>query len=586
MNKKYPINTLIKKLSTDDCGAHILYVFSDIDKYIENATKFIYEGITQGDIVLFNDSEELNKTIVEQLKSLGLTKDQLNNLKLIEMNKFYLGRRTFDAFKVSQALRNVVQPYMEQGYSVRTWGQVPFINENVTIEQLRLYECNCDDYIGERKMISVCTYDGFNTPALVQNELLKTHTHFMTDDDYLISPFYHKKHHQSLTTGELYRIQKLEQQKQYLEERNNDLLSENKSVKLKNEVIKQNEAKLCTIINELPLPIIIRNESTILFYNEVAKKQFQINSENIFELRNLIPFFEKFSLIEAAEKQIQEHQFSHINGEKKFYLVKSISLLFDRQEAFLHSFIDITQEKDNENLIIRSEKMNIAGELAASIAHELRNPLAAIKGFFHILKTSDEEKELYFNVIEDELSRIEQISSELLTLAKPHSEDRKVHNIIQLVNEVILLLTSQANMKSVEINLLTKKDEIFIKCEAAKIKQVFINMIKNAIDAMENPGNISLVVNEMSDNIQIEIIDEGSGIPEEVISKIGEPFYTTKEKGTGIGLMVCYQIIESHGGNIQVESKVGNGTKFTITFPTLTKKVTTSNEKKANVVPS
>ena len=580
MNNIYPINTLTKKLSNDDSGAHILYVFSDIDKYVEIAANYIYEGITQGDFVLLIDTEELNKTIVEQLKSMSLTKDQLNNLKLIEMNKFYLGGRPFDAFKASQTLRNEVQPYFDQGYNVRTWGQIPFNNKNINIEQIRLYECNCDNYIGERKMISVCTYDGFIIPASVQNELLKTHTHFMTDDDYSISPFYNKKHHQSLTTEELYKIQKLEQQMQYLEDKNNDLLFENKSVKLKNEVIKQNEAKLCTIINELPLPIIIRNESNVLFYNEVANNQFQIKSENLFELSNLIPFFDEFSLNVATEKQIQEHQFRHINGEKKFYLVKSISLLFEGEEAFLHSFIDITQEKDNENLIIRSEKMNIAGELAASIAHELRNPLAAIKGFFHILKTSNEQKELFFTVIEDELSRIEQISSELLTLAKPHSEVRKVHNIIQLVNEVILLLTSQANMKSVEINLLTKKDEIFIKCEAAKIKQVFINMIKNAIDAMKNPGNICLVVYEMKDSIQIEIIDEGCGIPEEVISKIGEPFYTTKEKGTGIGLMVCYKIIESHGGNIQVESTVGNGTKFTITFPTLKENVTTSNEQK------
>lgn len=564
---EYPITKLTNQHSISQSGAHILYVFSDIEKYINHAANFIYEGITQGDFILLVDTEKLNKTIIERLKVMGLSKEQINNIIVIDINQFYFVEGQFDGFKVSQRLRNVVQPYIDKGYNIRTWGQIAINNEHINMEQLRLYECNCDDYIESREMISVCAYDGFFTPASVQNELLKTHTHFMTDDDYSLSPFYNKKYHQSLPTAELQRIQKLEQQNQYLKNKNCNLISENKSIKLKSQIIKQSESRLRTIINELPIPIIIKDETNLLFYNEVAKKQFYIKSENNFELSNLMPFFEKFNFNVDSNSKIQEHQFIHTNGKRKYYLVKSIDILFENKDVVLHAFIDITQEKDNENLVIRSEKMNIAGELAASIAHELRNPLAAIKGFFYMLKTSEEQKDLYFNVIEDELSRIEQISSELLTLAKPHSEDRKMYNIIQLLNEVKLLLTSQANMKSVELILQTNIDEIFINCDATKIKQVFINMIKNAIDAMKNPGSIYLIVNKIKDSVQIEIIDEGCGIPKEIINKIGEPFYTTKEKGTGIGLMVCYQIIESHSGDIQVDSKVGNGTKFTIILP-------------------
>ncbi len=215
--------------------------------------------------------------------------------------------------------------------------------------------------------------------------------------------------------------------------------------------------------------------------------------------------------------------------------------------------------------------MNIAGELAASIAHELRNPLTSIKGFFHMLKNSGEEKELYYNIIEDELSRIELISSELLSLAKPHSENRKSHNIVQIIEEVKLLLTSETNMKNIELHLDYSNRELYICCEDTKIKQVFINLIKNAIDAMEGGGTIILQITEMKESVQIQVIDQGCGIPEDLIDKIGEPFYTTKEKGTGIGLMVCYQIIENYDGTIEMDSTEGIGTTFTITLPTSAK---------------
>jgi two-component system sporulation sensor kinase A len=100
---------------------------------------------------------------------------------------------------------------------------------------------------------------------------------------------------------------------------------------------------------------------------------------------------------------------------------------------------------------------------------------------------------------------------------------------------------------------------------------VFINLIKNAIDAMENGGNIVLHVMEIKESIQIQVMDQGCGIPKELLDKIGEPFYTTKEKGTGIGLMVCYQIIENYGGMIEMDSTEGIGTTFTITLPTAAK---------------
>lgn len=224
--------------------------------------------------------------------------------------------------------------------------------------------------------------------------------------------------------------------------------------------------------------------------------------------------------------------------------------------------------------------MNIVGELAASIAHELRNPLTAIKGFFHLLKSQNKDRELYYSIIDDELSRIEQISSELLTLAKPHSENKCKCNIIQLIDDVVVLLTPQANMKNIEVKKVANCDEFYITCENTKLKQVFINLIKNSIDAMENSGNIVIDIQENKEFVKIQIIDQGCGIPKELLDRLGEPFYTTKEKGTGLGLMVCFQIIESHNGSIQVESLVNEGTTFTITLPVIGKEETILLNKK------
>ncbi|MEH7549582.1 HAMP domain-containing sensor histidine kinase [Neobacillus vireti] len=129
------------------------------------------------------------------------------------------------------------------------------------------------------------------------------------------------------------------------------------------------------------------------------------------------------------------------------------------------------------------------------------------------------------------------------------------------------MLKPQANLKNIELLLRTSREVLYIYCENTKIKQVFINLIKNAIDSMENGGNIFLNVVDIEENIQIQIIDQGSGIPKDLLNRIGEPFYTRKDKGTGLGLLVWFQIIESHDGAIHVDSKVDVGTTFTITMP-------------------
>lgn len=183
------------------------------------------------------------------------------------------------------------------------------------------------------------------------------------------------------------------------------------------------------------------------------------------------------------------------------------------------------------------------------------------------MKPTMEENEHYFNIIFSELSRIELILSELLMLAKPQQNALKEKlDLIRLIREVTALLETQANLNGILINTILP-DNIYIKGDQNQLKQVFINLIKNAVESMPNGGTVHLTVRETEDSVIVEVEDEGEGIPEHVMKRIGEPFLTTKEKGTGLGLMVTFNIIENHNGTIEVDSKAEKGTIFKISFP-------------------
>lgn len=228
---------------------------------------------------------------------------------------------------------------------------------------------------------------------------------------------------------------------------------------------------------------------------------------------------------------------------------------------------DISYRKNTEELMLRSEKLSIAGQLAAGIAHEIRNPLTAIKGFLQIMQPELSDHSQYFHIIFSELNRIELILSELLMLAKPQETKFRKTNMVTLLNDVAILLETQGNMNNVSIIQEHALPDLQINCDENQLKQVFINLFKNAIDAMPKGGKVTVQTEQVNQSVKITVKDEGEGIPPEFLKRIGEPFITTKEKGNGLGLMITYKIIENHKGHICVESEVGKGSTFTIILP-------------------
>ncbi|MBL0388601.1 PAS domain S-box protein [Tumebacillus sp. ITR2] len=234
---------------------------------------------------------------------------------------------------------------------------------------------------------------------------------------------------------------------------------------------------------------------------------------------------------------------------------------------------DITESRRTEELMRKSDKLSVVGQLAAGVAHEIRNPLTAIKGFVQLIRDTRGAKPEYFNIMLSELDRIELIINEFLVLAKPQAVNFQEKNLVTLLQSIIALVETQAILNNIQIVLLLSESDIpLIDCEENQLKQVFINILKNSIEAMPSGGVIHITVDHLAatGQVRVRVVDEGQGIPEERLSKLGEPFYTTKEKGTGLGLMISYKIISEHKGKMIVRSRVNEGTTVDVYLPTHT----------------
>lgn len=229
----------------------------------------------------------------------------------------------------------------------------------------------------------------------------------------------------------------------------------------------------------------------------------------------------------------------------------------------------ITERKQAQELLRKSDKLAVVGQLAAGVAHEVRNPLTALKGFLQLLKRdSNEAQQHYFDIMSAEIADIESIVEEFLLLAKPQAFSYRTVDMRQLLGYVVNLMEPQAAMSRVRITVSGWMDAQAVYCEEGQIRQVLVNVLKNAIEAMSGGGEVRIETTvEQQKWLTIRVSDEGEGIEPERLPRLGEPFYTTKERGTGLGLMVSYNIIQNHRGSMSIHSELGKGTEVSIRLP-------------------
>lgn len=272
---------------------------------------------------------------------------------------------------------------------------------------------------------------------------------------------------------------------------------------------------------------------------------------------------------DVKEGKPQEFNVSmiHKDGKKRIVDIKMIPIINENEFIGIYQIAkDITESKLAEEMIRRSDKLSAVGQLAAGVAHEIRNPLTTLKGFVQFLKSDIDHQ--YIDIMLTELDRINLIVSEFLILAKPQDIKYEFKDVTKILRNVITLLGTQAMLKNIYIQLEDHIENPIISCEQNQLKQVFINLLKNAMESMQNGGEIIVRAKSIDkDMISILFIDQGVGISEKQIPRLGEPFYTTKEEGTGLGLMVCYRIIETHGGHMEIYSKSQKGTTIEVCLP-------------------
>jgi two-component system NtrC family sensor kinase len=262
----------------------------------------------------------------------------------------------------------------------------------------------------------------------------------------------------------------------------------------------------------------------------------------------------------------------------------SAAIIYDadgKEIASVGSFVDLRDRlemeralRDTQEQLLQSEKLAAMGRLTSQIAHELNNPLYGIMNTLELLKTEIPLENRRRKILEMALSetvRLGVLLRKMLSFSKPDQEKRQPVDINSILDEILLLHEKQLKENNINIASTFAEDIGLVNASKNQLRQIFLNMIANARDAMPNGGTLTVATRRDGDKIVIEIADTGTGIREEHIDKIFDSFFTTKDevKGVGLGLSVCYGFIKDHGGDVEVKSRVGVGTTFIITLPGL-----------------
>lgn len=268
-----------------------------------------------------------------------------------------------------------------------------------------------------------------------------------------------------------------------------------------------------------------------------------------------------------------ELQITRPDDNREVTLGLSCSTLLDEHAQFLGhivNFQDVTELREMETILRRSERLAAVGALAASVAHEVRNPLAAISGCAELLDTSgvNEEDQRLIKVIRSETARLADIVTELLDYTRERKLVRTRIDLAQALLELGDNFRADPSNEQVEIVVDVPKRVVSVELDVGQLTQVLWNLVRNGAQAMEGKGKLVLELRDhRRDRVEIDVRDEGVGIPPEDLERVFEPFFSTKSGGTGIGLALVHRIIDEHGGLIRVDSSPGEGTTFTVTLP-------------------
>ncbi|MHB1545921.1 MAG: two-component system sensor histidine kinase NtrB [bacterium] len=339
------------------------------------------------------------------------------------------------------------------------------------------------------------------------------------------------------------------------------------------------------ILNNLNYSVILFDESLVLKFLNLPAQELTGFSDRFLNKLTLSRFFNNNAYIEEKVKNVMQTGEGFIEFEYKFqnknptrYVILEISKIVDENNKsyLLISLKDITRFKEMDHNIKNEERIEDLSRFIAEMSHEIRNPLGGIKASAAYLKRKFNEPDLnnFLEIIIKESTRINNLIEDLLALSKKHKIKTSAVNINKIINEIIIMEQAEFSVKNIEI--IKEFDPSLPKIYASEnaLVQVFLNMIKNSVYAIKKPdsGIIKIITKlDYTRNnpkfIKIEFIDNGCGISKNDMKNIFVPFFTTKEKGSGLGLAVSQKIIHEHGGFIDISSVKNRGTVVSVYIP-------------------
>ena len=344
---------------------------------------------------------------------------------------------------------------------------------------------------------------------------------------------------------------------------------------LLNQYLRQTK-NLKLLLDSLPVGILaIDSNERIVGINQELIKFFDPTIEDNFLDKSLQFLFERLNIdIPYSNSNLLRA----LNGEKikekvqlianKIFLLNAYPIYDDNNKIIgsIGVYQNITELERLRNEISNMDRLKIVGEMAASITHEIRNPMAAIRGFVQLMQQQKEGiPEEYYKVIIDELDRANHIISDFLSLSKSRIIEKKELNLNLIIKDILPIIQAETNLNGQFVEIVLNEIPNLMLNEN-EIKQLIFNLARNGIEAMSKGGKLLVTTSYQKDKVQLEIKDNGIGIPKEKLEKIFDPFYTTKGNGTGLGLAVCMSIAEKYNGFIKVNSIEGVGTNFKVSF--------------------
>jgi PAS domain S-box-containing protein len=274
--------------------------------------------------------------------------------------------------------------------------------------------------------------------------------------------------------------------------------------------------------------------------------------------------------ISGREITALDLEFLQLFANKSANAIENSRLYHELERRLLDLRRATERQKRDQELLLRMERLSVMGETSAIVAHELRNPLVAIGGFARTLQRNlpdhDPNKQ-YAAIITDEVERLERIIHDLLDFIRPQKLLRKSVRLDELVNETIQRFTGEMAARKITLRQDLQAGTITVNVNPGEIRQVLQNLLMNGIQAMVNPGTLEVRTRVLEGGVQVEVLDEGPGVPPDLLEKVFIPFFTTKASGSGLGLTICAQILKAHGGTLTVTNRPEGGAAFRFILP-------------------